>query len=849
MAGESFAGIKVPEGEPGAVRQAASIFTGAAGGLQDVASGLQAVPNALSDWRGPASASFRGATITNGAALQAGVEAMRDAARAAREYAEELETAQREARQAIKAAKEAQDRIDQAQTDIAAAQTAQSQAAMRLDAANRRVAMSSMTGAPDAGALADVSAAGGEIAAAEGAEANARVRLERAQDDLAEAQRRGNDAEEAARQAARRAGAAFSGLSGSTPAAAILGGSPALLGARTIGRLRAGDYTALRGLPLNYLSESDQRTIAAIVANDVREAQYGEGDQSIGDLSDFVERYQDDDEFATGFYNELGGSEASQLMFNVGNFAEPGGGGWDDPGLVALMAPFATLLGTATRSRELRRDFTDDFLGTDLPIRDRIPGHEQLESFIRAGDAAGYDGRFLARVGQELMIEPQVDVNAPPHIELSERQDFMEFMAGNPEASGLLLAGLDSNGHANVATLMLYGPRYTDDGAGLGSMIEAGTHGLMDDDRGLALRASENVIKTTPTFAEHLPGQAKDALVVVLDDNVAGFEHAAVQEAWPERGYALGQNVDLTYDEASKYLEALLGDERTHDDTVVIVGTRVGDQIFDATGFDDGARKSELMERAGSLQEMTTLAGIDADLDQAESEAAANDLKKKIASQAIDAAGGKILGRIPGSGEIIGAGLDRAFATDQVEQALVAAREGQQDAEEQVRRLVMAGEVAHGQLPGEVLRALDAPGGVESYDFNRDGDDDDFLQVDRDLDGRPERIRERDLHDLVIAEHNDNAAVSSMQQLEELQYARENPAGVGDFEDALPDEYHLDRDWFSDDEIHRNDGDEPEVEYSIERDRADYVLTLHDPERGDIRVRVTRENGEWVPAP
>jgi uncharacterized protein YukE len=849
MAGESFAGITVPEGEPGAVRQAATIFTGAAGGLQDVASGLQAVPNALSDWRGPASASFRGATITNGAALQAGVEAMHDAARAAREYAEELENAQRDARQAIRAARDAQDRIDQAEADIAAAQSAQTQAAARLDAANHRVAMSSMHGAPDAGALADVSAAGDDIAAAESAEANARARLERAQDDLAEAQRRGQEAEEAARQAARRAGGAFSGLSGSTPAAAILGGSPALLGARTIGRLRAGDYSALRGLPLNYLSERDQRTIAAIVARDVREAQYGDGDENIADLSGFVERYQHDDEFATGFYNELGGREASQLMFNVGNFAHANGEGWDDPSLVALMAPFATLLGTATRSRELRRDFTDDFLGIDVPIRDRIPGHEQLESFIRSGDAAGYDVHFLARVGQELMIEPLVHVDAPPHMELSERQDFMEFMAGSPEAAGLLLEGVDSNGHANVATLMLYGPRYTDDGAGLGSLIEAGTHDLMGINRDLALRASEPVIKVTPTFAEHLPGQAKDALVAVLDSNMAGFEHAAVDEAWPERGYELGHNVDLTYEEASEYLKALLADERTADDTATLVGTRVGDQIFDATGLEGDSRKNELMERAGSLQEMTTLAGVEGDVANAEEDASANKLKSEIASRAIDVAGGKILGRLPGTDIAVGAGLDRAFPTDQVEQALVRAREADHDAEQQIRRLVMAGEVAHGHLPDAALQALDAPGGVESYDFNRDGDDDDFIQVDRDGDGRTEPIRERELHDLVNAEHNGNAALSSMQKLEELQYARDNPPGVEEFEDALPDGYHLDRDWLSDDDIHRSDGDEPEVDYSIERDRADYVLTLHDPERGDVQVRVTREEREWVPAP
>jgi hypothetical protein len=55
---ESFAGITVPEGEPGAVRDAAAVFRGVAGGLHGVSGDLTAVPGLVSDWRGPASVAF-----------------------------------------------------------------------------------------------------------------------------------------------------------------------------------------------------------------------------------------------------------------------------------------------------------------------------------------------------------------------------------------------------------------------------------------------------------------------------------------------------------------------------------------------------------------------------------------------------------------------------------------------------------------------------------------------------------------------------------------------------------------------------------------------------------------------
>jgi hypothetical protein len=802
VAGESFAGITVPEGEPGAVREAAGIFTGTAGGLQGVTAGLQAIPDGLSSWRGPASASFRGATITNGAALTAGVEAMRDAARAANDYADALEDAQRDARAAINAARDAQQRIDQAESDIAAAQSARIAASERLDRAHQQAALAGMHGAPDTGAMAAASAASDEIAAADAQESRARGELERAQDDLLQAKRRGEDAEDAARLAARRAGSLFSGLSGATPAAAILGGSPALLGARTIGRLRAGDYSALDDLPLNYLGEDDQRTIAAIVAGDVREAQYGEGDESIQGLSDFVERYQYDDEFATGFYNELGGVEASQLMFNVGNFAHDGEG-WDDPGLAALMAPFSTTLGTATRSRELRRDFTDDFIGTDLPISDRIPGHNPIEAFLMAGEAANYDGHFLARMGQELMIEPQVDPEAPPHQELSERQDFMEFMAGNDEASGLLLAGSDSNGHANVATLMLYGPHYTDEGQGLAMLMDAGTHDLRASNPDLASAAAHRVIQATPSFAEHLPERVGEPLVTILEDHIADFEYVAADRAVPSAvdGRPADGVPTLTYEEGHEYLKALFGEDHTRAGASEAIGARVGENMFRAADEGNTAHAN----RAGALAEMGVMGARAADLDSAAAADAAAGLQQAAAGKLVELTPAS---KVPGIGDIANAAFSDVFPADHVERELTDQLDVQIDQMQELKRLSIAVQVDIGHLPPHALDMIDSDGTVNvDIQPGPRGDEDVLvdestgrpLSWDLDQDGRisadEREVTEREAYDagLGLAE----AAHDGMHNLADTEHARMNPPSIDDL--PVPDGYSNDNpNWLED---------------------------------------------------
>ena len=225
MAAESFAGIEVPEGDPGAVRDAAGTFDAVSGGLEGAAAEVRSMPGVLSAWQGPASVSYGGSCMTNGSAIDAGVQALDSCARAARVYAGELEEAQREARAAIEEARDAQRRIDRAEQEIEAARSQAASASGRLDAANERIAISGLTGAPDAGAQSDAVQAGDDLASAQERESRARRELEQARDDLEAAQRRGERAEEAARDAARTATGAFQAVAGSSPAAAIFGPS------------------------------------------------------------------------------------------------------------------------------------------------------------------------------------------------------------------------------------------------------------------------------------------------------------------------------------------------------------------------------------------------------------------------------------------------------------------------------------------------------------------------------------------------------------------------------------------------------------------------------------------------
>jgi uncharacterized protein YukE len=150
MSRDAFAGIEVPEGDPGALNDAAGQFGAVAAALSGTAGQLRGMPGQLSSWSGPASVSFAGTCLTNGTACDAAVEALGQAEHAARAYAGKLKTAKEHAREAIKDARDAQHRIDQAERDIGAAQDRRRAAAGAEAFAAKQIAISAAAATPAA---------------------------------------------------------------------------------------------------------------------------------------------------------------------------------------------------------------------------------------------------------------------------------------------------------------------------------------------------------------------------------------------------------------------------------------------------------------------------------------------------------------------------------------------------------------------------------------------------------------------------------------------------------------------------------------------------------------------------
>jgi hypothetical protein len=220
---ESFAGITVPEGEPGSLRSAAAQLHGVSGGLEGVSTRLRGSPMMLSSWMGPASVSYAGSCLTNGAAASAGTRAIAAAGHALRSYAGDLEDAQHDAKQAIHDAREAKRRMDDAKNAIGEAQQAAGAARQRYADATTQVAIESLAPGGGGNALAQQGQASQDIGAAEDREAAARRAYERAKEDFEQAQKRGNKAEERARDAARSASGALGQAGGASPAVATPG--------------------------------------------------------------------------------------------------------------------------------------------------------------------------------------------------------------------------------------------------------------------------------------------------------------------------------------------------------------------------------------------------------------------------------------------------------------------------------------------------------------------------------------------------------------------------------------------------------------------------------------------------
>jgi hypothetical protein len=209
--GESYGGITVPEGDPGALEASAGRLVATAGMLESISGSLRGVLGGLS-WFGPASAAHTGLTGAQSMMATSASGSLIQKAAVINDYALVLEAAQRQAKKAIERAKDADRRIKEAEADIDQAITDQGTANARIiaaQAAQSRVFSSVVDFAfGDTAAAAAVDAAAAEEAdarrdleAAQERERIARRRLEEAEKDREEAQKDGDKAEQAVKLA------------------------------------------------------------------------------------------------------------------------------------------------------------------------------------------------------------------------------------------------------------------------------------------------------------------------------------------------------------------------------------------------------------------------------------------------------------------------------------------------------------------------------------------------------------------------------------------------------------------------------------------------------------------------
>lgn len=798
MAEGVVAGIALPPGEPGAVQDAAQGLRGVASGFQGTGATVRAAAGSVS-WQGVAASGFMARTGDYGDAAGVAESACVRAAAVLSRFADRLEEGRERVRRLQERAEEAVERRD-------GAQAAAAEAGEREQAALGRAADNPMDLLPGgeparlaerASALSDAAEAAGEREAHLDRAAQAQAEL----DDLRE---RAEEEREAVKEAATAAAGEMNGAEGGLPVVAggaMLGRSGAVEG-RILTGIRGGDYSVLNGVPLNSLSEDTQSAIGSEIAVDAHEAAGGEGDHSLGEVSGLVERFQGDGDFAVGFYNRLGGGGTNELAqglvdADTGDYSE----------FVALAAPFAMTLGTATRAGGLRRGFSNGLLRRDLASDDeeRWGTHADLEAFVMAGEASNYAPEFLADFDEEILFAE----TGPPVDQLRHHQRLIAFTAGNPEASGLLLTGTSEwrGGEYSNSVQLLGAGIWDDDGAALGSLIEAGTHGLRQqaltelDPAAMEVsnNASHAVIQSAPMVdPDFIPAGVKQPLVNIFGDHVEDFEYVATERALP--GYVAAppnSMVGFTYEEGHDYLKMLYADDATRGNTSGVLGDRVGEDMYRAVAEDDSAYAN----RAGALSEMGVLSAGDADLDAAQASDASEAFVKK--------AGGTIIGLTPPgkvpavSGLVSGEVLGELFPADAVEQHLEKQTAAQVDAFGGVKRMSIELQVALGELPSEAGDMVGADGSINPNTIDGPNNDEDVYRVDTDGDGRPDRnlrwdldhdgrisadekeITERDLYDASLGPAE--AASDGIRELYDVQYQGAHPPDIDDL--PLPDGY------------------------------------------------------------
>jgi hypothetical protein len=213
---EAAFGIRVPDGDPGALEGAAGDLRSSSGAFERSAATLRDSSTAPW-WTGTASLSFANRCVDHADAIAAGGEVMQIAAGIVNRLAAELQAAKKATRAALEDAKQADSRRETAERELQQAQADASSARYRAMEIGRAAAVSAAAGNPDPGAEIARSQALADAGAADERAATAERARERAVADLEEAKRAGNRAERDYEDAADAAAGKIAALAGLLP--------------------------------------------------------------------------------------------------------------------------------------------------------------------------------------------------------------------------------------------------------------------------------------------------------------------------------------------------------------------------------------------------------------------------------------------------------------------------------------------------------------------------------------------------------------------------------------------------------------------------------------------------------
>jgi hypothetical protein len=215
---EAAFGIRVPDGDPGALEGAVGDLRQSSGAFERSAATLRDSSTAPW-WIGTASLSYANRCVNHADAIAAGGEVMQIAAGIVNELAAELRTAKKLTEAALEDAKQADSRRQAAERELEDAQADAAAARYRAVQIDQAAAMTALTGTPDPFADAARSQALADADAADQRAATAERARDRAIADLQDAKRAGNKAEQEYENAADSAAGKIAALVGLLPEA------------------------------------------------------------------------------------------------------------------------------------------------------------------------------------------------------------------------------------------------------------------------------------------------------------------------------------------------------------------------------------------------------------------------------------------------------------------------------------------------------------------------------------------------------------------------------------------------------------------------------------------------------